>query len=84
MWSSSTYHSLAAQLTRLATIRHHRDRDRAAPRFEPAAEGCGCCPSCGEFVFVEFPEAADHVACPQCGKQIDSVEPLGKRDEAFW
>ncbi len=75
MFSASSAYSMVVQLARLVVPFQRRDRDKVGPS-NPAPDGCGCCPECGEFVFVEF-SASDLVPCPRCGVEIDGVEPLG-------
>lgn len=84
MFSTSTSYSLVAQLARLVTTHPKRGRERPAARLEPASDGCGCCPVCGEFIFIEFAEGDACVDCPRCAALIDGVEPLGGGTPEAW
>jgi hypothetical protein len=44
---------------------------------EPSGDGCGCCPVCHEFVYVQFAQPGGLASCPRCGGLIDALDPLG-------
>ena len=75
MFSASTAHALAAQLARLVRSPSARLADRHAPVARGSTDGCGLCPSCGEFVAVEFDRPDGTALCPRCHRAIDDLAP---------
>jgi hypothetical protein len=39
--------------------------------------GYGCCPACHEFVCIEPWGPSGNAICPNCGRMIRSLDPLG-------
>ena len=77
MFSLHTFSSLAMQLARLVPNPAERSRAKAKGQSQPVADGCGCCPSCGEFVYVEFSGTEQATLCPGCDRPIESLDALG-------
>jgi len=77
MFSASTYVAIVAQVARLVRSPSARLASRHGPVPPPSVDGCGCCPMCGAFVFVEFAEVEGATLCPRCLQPIESLDPLG-------
>ena len=77
--SFDTLLSVAQQMARLVTaptlrVSGHR---RALAHRRSSGDCCGLCPFCGEYIVIRFTVAKKPVACPRCGRLIDSLEPPG-------
>jgi len=79
MFSLHTFSSFARQLARLVPNPTERSRAKAKAKGQShfVDDGCGCCPLCGEFVYVEFSEAEQATLCPRCDQPIESLDALG-------
>jgi hypothetical protein len=77
MFEFQTLVSLAMQIARL--VPDNKARFHRGVRHRPmgSAGGCGSCPCCHEFVWVDFPAPDQPAPCPRCGKPILFLEPLG-------
>jgi hypothetical protein len=53
-----------------------RRRQRRSATFA-SPDGCGCCPICRDFVYVQFTQAGALASCPHCRGLIESLDPLG-------
>jgi hypothetical protein len=77
MFSFGTLSSLAMQLARLVPSPSARLQGKAKPASGRLDGGCGACPLCHEFVWVEFPAPDQEAPCPRCGQPILFLEALG-------
>jgi hypothetical protein len=68
--------SLMQQVARLVPSPGERYAHRRTARLSSDG-GCGCCPICREFVYVESPQVGESVSCPSCGNAIEGLDPLG-------
>jgi hypothetical protein len=68
--------SLMQQVARLVPSSGERYAHRKIAGLSSEG-GCGCCPICREFVYVEFPGTDAAGVCPYCGNAIEGLDPLG-------
>jgi hypothetical protein len=69
--------SVVQQMTRLVTAptaRFSGHRHRSA-HTRSSGDRCGLCPFCREYIVIRFAVANKPVACPRCGRLVDSLEP---------
>jgi hypothetical protein len=77
--SFDTLLHVVLQMTRLVSAPMSRvsgHRHRLAHR-RSSGDCCGLCPFCREYIAIRFAVAKKPVACPRCGRLIDSLEPPG-------
>jgi hypothetical protein len=75
----NTLASLVRQIARLVpspSARLSRHRSRSAS-MRHTRECYGLCPFCRQFVAVRFAVAKGSVACPRCGRLVDSLHSPG-------
>ena len=75
----NTLASLVRQIARLVPAPSSRlSRRRSGSASTQHTRECyGLCPFCRQFVAVRFAVAKGSVACPRCGRLVDSLDSPG-------